>query len=153
MSQKSNGVQARFLFDFRYVKKYLTVNVMAGSKGSKYYDIFLDFSIDLKHKEDGNPILTEEHFELLLNVGEVGSLMAAAEKMKISYRKAWELVRQSEKTLAFQLIEKHRGGKDGGNSVLTAEGARLIEAYKELRVEFDASVKRIVKDFFKKINE
>ena len=121
---------------------------MAGSKGSKYYDIFLDFSIDLKHKEDGNPILTEEHFELLLNVGEVGSLMAAAEKMKISYRKAWELVRQSEKTLAFQLIEK-----DGGNSVLTAEGARLIEAYKELRVEFDASVKRIVKDFFKKINE
>ena len=126
---------------------------MAGSKGSKYYDIFLDFAIFLKHKDDGHPILTEEHFELLLNIGELGSLAASAEKMEISYRKAWELVRQSEKTLGFALIEKHRGGKDGGNSELTIEGKRLIDAYKSLRVEFDASVKRIVKDFFHTINQ
>jgi molybdate transport system regulatory protein len=126
---------------------------MAGPKGSKYYDIFLDFAIFLKHKEDNHPILHEEHFELLLNIAELGSLAASAEKMKISYRKAWELVRQSEKTLGFQLIEKHRGGRDGGNSVLTEDGAKLIEAYKELRVEFDASVKRIVKDFFQAINK
>jgi len=125
---------------------------MAGPKGSKYYDIFLDFSIFLKHKEDGHPVLTEEHFELLLHIGELGSLAASAEKMKISYRKAWELVRQSEKTLGFQLIEKHRGGRDGGNSVLTTEGKKLIDAYRELRVEFDTSVKRIVKDFFQTIN-
>jgi len=125
---------------------------MAGSKGSKYYDIFLDFSIFLKHKDDGHPVLSEEHFELMLNIGELGSLAASAEKMKISYRKAWELVRQSEKTLGFVLIEKHRGGKDGGNSTLSADGLKLVEAYKELRVEFDASAKRIVKDFFKTIN-
>lgn len=140
------------LLGYRYAKKYITLAFMAGTKGSKYYDIFLDFSIFLKHKEDGHPVLTEEHFELLLNIGELGSLMASAEKMKISYRKAWGLVRQSEKTLGFQLIEKHRGGKDGGSSFLTREGSNLIEAYKELRVEFDASVKRIVKDFFQRIN-
>lgn len=125
---------------------------MAGSKGSKYYDIFLDFSIFLKHKEDGHPVLTEEHFELMLNIGALGSLAASAEKMKISYRKAWELVRQSEKTLGFVLIEKHRGGKDGGNSTLSADGLKLVEAYKELRTEFDASAKRIVKEFFRTIN-
>ncbi len=125
---------------------------MAGPKGSKYYDIFLDFSVDLKHKEDGHPILTEEHFELLLHIGDLGSLVASAEKMKISYRKAWELVRQSEKTLGFQLIEKHRGGRDGGNSTLTPEGKKLVDAYRELRTEFDTSVKRLVKDFFHKIN-
>ncbi len=126
---------------------------MAGTKGSKYYDIFLDFAIFLKHKEDGHPVLTEEHFELLLYIAELGSLAASAEKMKISYRKAWELVRQSEKTLGFQLIEKHRGGRDGGNSNLTEEGQKLMEGYKALRVEFDASVKRIVKDFFQTINK
>jgi molybdate transport system regulatory protein len=126
---------------------------MAGPKGSKYYDIFLDFAIYLKHNRDDHPVLTEEHFELLLYVGELGSLVASAEKMKVSYRKAWELVRQSEKTLGFQLIEKHRGGRDGGNSVLTKDGKKLIEAYKELRVEFDSSVKRIVKDFFQTINK
>lgn len=126
---------------------------MAGSKGSKYYDIFLDFTISLKHKEDGHPVLTEEHFELLLFIGELGSLAASAEKIKISYRKAWELVRQSEKTLGFQLIEKHRGGRDGGNSILTPEGKKLIEAYKELKVKFDTSVKKLVKDFFQTINK
>ncbi len=126
---------------------------MAGPKGSKFYNINLDFSIFLKHREGGNPVLTEEHFELLINIGEYGSLVAAAEKMKISYRKAWGLLRQSEQTLGFPLIEKHRGGRDGGNSTLTATGQNLVESYKMLREEFDSSVKVIVKNFFHRINE
>ena len=126
---------------------------MAGPKGSKYYNIYLDFSIYLKHREDGNPVLTEEHFELLLNIGELGSLVATAERMQISYRKAWGLLRQSEQTLGFALIEKHRGGRDGGNTLLTEEGKNLVESYKALRVEFDSSVKVFVKNFFHRINE
>ncbi len=126
---------------------------MAGPKGSKYYNIYLDFSIYLKHREDGNPVLTEEHFELLLNIGELGSLAATAERMEISYRKAWGLLRQSEQTLGFALIEKHRGGRDGGNTLLTEEGKNLVESYKALRVEFDSSVKVFVKNFFHRINE
>ncbi len=126
---------------------------MAGPKGSKYYNIYLDFSIYLKHREDGNPVLTEEHFELLLNIGELGSLVATAERMQISYRKAWGLLRQSEQTLGFALIEKHRGGRDGGNTLLTEEGRNLVESYKALRVEFDSSVKVFVKNFFHRINE
>ncbi len=35
---------------------------MAGSKGSKYYDIFLDYSINLEHKSSGN-ILNPYKFE------------------------------------------------------------------------------------------
>ncbi len=126
---------------------------MAGPKGSKYYNIYLDFSIYLKHREDGNPVLTEEHFELLLNIGELGSLAATAERMQISYRKAWGLLQQSEQTLGFPLIEKHRGGRDGGNTLLTEEGRNLVESYKALRVEFDSSVKVFVKNFFHRINE
>jgi molybdate transport system regulatory protein len=126
---------------------------MAGPKGSKYYNIYLDFSIYLKNREDGNPVLTEEHFELLLNIGELGSLAATAERMQISYRKAWGLLRQSEQTLGFPLIEKHRGGRDGGNTLLTEEGKNLVESYKALRVEFDSSVKVFVKNFFHRINE
>ncbi|BDX38603.1 hypothetical protein CYCD_19580 [Tenuifilaceae bacterium CYCD] len=126
---------------------------MAGPKGSKYYNIYLDFSIHLKHREDGNPVLTEEHFELLLNIGELGSLAATAERMQISYRKAWGLLRQSEQTLGFPLLEKHRGGRDGGNTLLTDEGKNLVESYKALREEFDSSVKVFVKNFFHRINE
>ncbi len=98
-------------------------------------------------------MLTEEHFDLLLSIAELGSLMASAGRMGISYRKAWGLLRDSEKTLGLQLIEKHRGGRDGGKSVLTPDGASLVEAYRKLRSGFDASVKLLVKDFFRTINE
>ena len=74
---------------------------MAGPKGSKYYNIYLDFSIYLKHREDGNPVLSEEHFELLLNIGELGSLAATAERMQISYRKAWDCFSNRSKRLDF----------------------------------------------------
>ena len=53
----------------------------------------------------------------------------------------------------FALIEKHRGGRDGGNTLLTEEGRNLVESYKALRVEFDSSVKVFVKNFFHRINE
>lgn len=126
---------------------------MAGPKGSKYYDIFLDYEIFLKNKNEGHEVLTQEHFNLFMCIEELGSLVAASERLGMSYRKAWELVRQAESTLGFALIEKHRGGRDGGRSTLTDDGKNLIDAYRALRQEFDSSVKRIVKDFFQTINK
>lgn len=125
---------------------------MAGPKGSKYYDVFLDYEIFLKNRNVGFEVLKHEHFLLLMCVEEVGSLSSASEKLGMSYRKAWDLVKQSEETLGFPLIEKHRGGREGGSSQLTTEGKTLIDAYRALRQEFDNAAKRIVKDFFQTIN-
>ena len=125
---------------------------MAGSKGSKYYNIFLDYNIWLKRKDDESKVLTEEHLSLLNGIDKSGSLAAAATNLKISYRKAWGIIRDAESILGFHLIDKHRGGKSGGHSDLTEEGKSLLIAYREMREDFDASVKRIVKDFFQKIN-
>jgi len=126
---------------------------MAGPKGSKYYDVFLDYSIFLSREESKELVLTHEQFQLLLLIEEFGSLTAAAKKMDISYRKAWELVRQSELKLGFTLIDKSRGGRDGGHSTLNPDGKLLVDAYRQLRDEFDESVKRVVKKFFQTINK
>jgi hypothetical protein len=40
------------VFTYRLLRQ---TEAMAGHKGSKYYDIFLDFSVFLKHKEGGIP--------------------------------------------------------------------------------------------------
>lgn len=125
---------------------------MAGPKGSKYYDIFLEYSIFLNHRNEGCPVLTQEHFELLLAVERLESISAAAKEMGISYRKAWELLRRAEQQLGFPLVQKIRGGREGGYSMLTQDGKRLADSYSQLRTEFNDSIKRVVKNFFHTIN-
>lgn len=125
---------------------------MAGPKGSKYYDIFLKFKVWLENTQ-GESILGNGKFELIEGIDQLGSLKAAADKLGISYRKAWGMIRDAEEKLGFCLTEKHRGGQHGGNSVLTSEGKELIEAYKELLLEFDEAIYQITKKFFNKVNK
>jgi molybdate transport system regulatory protein len=125
---------------------------MAGTKGSKYYNIFLKFNVWLEDTK-GESILGNGKFELIEGIDQLGSLKAAADKMGISYRKAWGMIRDAEEKLGFCLTEKHRGGQHGGNSVLTPEGKELIEAYKELLLEFDEAIYQITKKFFNKVNK
>ena len=125
---------------------------MAGPKGSKYYDIFLKQQIQLVTRED-DTIINEEGFTLLTEIKKEQSIVAAARNMGISYRKAWGLLREIENVLGFQLVGKHRGGKDGGKTDLTIEGLELTNAYIELKAELEENVHDTVKNFFKRINK
>ena len=125
---------------------------MAGPKGSKYYNVFLKFKVWLENTDEES-ILGDGKFELIEGIDQLGSLKAAADKMGISYRKAWGMLKDAEEKLGFCLTDKHRGGQHGGNSVLTEEGKVLIEAYKELLVEFDEAIYQITKKFFNKVNK
>ncbi len=66
---------------------------------------------------------------LLQEIDRCGCLRQAARHLEVSYRKAWGDVKKAEECLGVQLIERSRGGKAGGQSILTAEGRRWIEAY------------------------
>jgi len=125
---------------------------MAGPKGSKYYDIFLKQQIQLVTKED-DTIINEEGFTLLTEIKKEQSIVAASRNMGISYRKAWGLLREIENVLGFQLVGKHRGGKDGGKTDLTSEGLELTNAYIDLKAELEENVHDTVKNFFKRINK
>ena len=124
---------------------------MAGPKGSKYYDIFLDYQISLEHKQKGN-ILDEYCFKLLKKIQETGSLKSAADELNVSYRKAWGNVEDIEQGLGFKLLERQRGGASGGKTLLTDDGEKLIEAHEALREEFNAAIKMITKKFFNALN-
>ncbi len=125
---------------------------MAGPKGSKYYNVFLDYHILLNHQEKGN-LVDEYKFTLLKSIQETGSLKAAADKLGVSYRKAWGNVEEIEQGLGFKLLERSRGGAQGGKTSLTPEGEKLLQAYQELRVEFDEAIHKITREFFHSINE
>lgn len=126
--------------------------IMAGSKGSKYYDIFLDYCIHLNHREKG-AIMKSEHFALLQTIDEINSLKEAAEKLGISYRKAWGHIKTMEEELGFSLVNRQRGGAQGGKTTLTEDGLKLINAYGELREEFNKAIHDMTRKFFHDLNQ
>jgi len=124
---------------------------MAGSLGSKYYNVFLNYKLSLEDKNDKS-LLNTEGFELLNSISSLNSIVAAAEEMGISYRKAWGIINTVEECLGFPLVIKHRGGADGGRTELSPEGQQLIDGYNELSAQFNNSISEIARKFFRKIN-
>ncbi|MFH1320138.1 MAG: LysR family transcriptional regulator [Bacteroidota bacterium] len=90
---------------------------------------------------------------LLKTIDKQGSLKAAAETLGISYRKAWGDINKTKNLLGFPLVEKHRGGKSGGNTFLTQDGKKLIKAYEQFHSDFSNSVQMAFKEFLKRLKK
>jgi molybdate transport system regulatory protein len=124
---------------------------MAGPKGSKYYNVFLDYKFWLETK-DGENVMGQGTQELIRQIKEEGSIQKAAEKTGISYRKAWGNIKKAEQLLGFSLVDKQRGGVGGGKTSISEEGEKLLAAFDELNAEFENAVHTIAKKFFHEIN-
>lgn len=80
-------------------------------------------------ERDGKIVLSAYRVRLLRLVEETGSLSEAAQRMGLSYRRAWGKVKEIEQNLGVPLLESSAGGAGGGGSRLSTEGRRLVEAY------------------------
>lgn len=47
----------------------------------------------------------------------------------IAYSKAWDMINSLERNLAFSVVERRRGGPDGGRTSLTERGTNFLLAY------------------------
>ncbi|MCF6365214.1 MAG: LysR family transcriptional regulator [Bacteroidales bacterium] len=125
---------------------------MAGSKGSKYFDVFLNYKFWLNTKA-GIEILNENTINILKDIDKEGSMQAAAAKNNVSYRKVWGDIKKAEETLNFCITEKKRGGKEGGKTLLTTDGKNMLKAFAELEDEFDKAIYNTAKKFFHSLNK
>ncbi len=66
---------------------------------------------------------------LLEAIQQTGSLQEAAKTLGMSYRKAWGDLEKAEACLQCKLIEKTRGGRGGGRTVLTEQGRGVTRAF------------------------
>lgn len=66
---------------------------------------------------------------LLHKVQELHSLRAAAMSIGMAYSKAWTILKTSQQSLGFKLLDFTTGGKNGGGARLTPEGENLLDAY------------------------
>jgi len=93
----------------------------------------LEPRIKLWVESDGRLVLSDYRVQLLRHVAETGSLAEAAQRMGLSYRRAWGKIREIERNLGATLVQSEVGGAGGGGSRLTPQGERLVALYQRFR--------------------
>jgi len=88
---------------------------------------------------------------LLEHIKAEESLRAASDALHISYRKAWGDLKKAQNALGVALIEQHRGGRQGGRTVLTEQGNRWLQAYGRFRREIEAAVQTSFERFLDEV--
>jgi len=76
-------------------------------------------------------------FQLLEQILVHESISEAARQLDMSYRKAWAMVKEMNQTSTKPLVDKQVGGLYGGRTIVTAEGKKWIERYRNLQRDFE----------------
>jgi molybdate transport system regulatory protein len=69
---------------------------------------------------------------LLERIAETGSISAAGKSMRMSYRRAWELVAELNAIFGRPLVVPKVGGRNGGGTVLTPLGKSVVRRYRSI---------------------
>ncbi len=80
--------------------------------------------------------------ELLERINDTGSISQAAKQMKMSYKKAWEIINAINTQAVRPLVVTQAGGSSGGGSMITAEAKEMITWYRLLRARFKAFLEK-----------
>jgi len=88
-----------------------------------------DLKLRLWLEREGKFIMSEGRAKLLRRIEELGSLSKAAKDMGMSYRHAWGVVKRISESAGGKVVESVRGGKIGGETMLTPFGRRLLQEY------------------------
>lgn len=70
--------------------------------------------------------------DLLEAIEATGSITEAAKSLGMSYRRAWLLLDELNRSLRLPAVDSAKGGQHGGGSALTDEGRRLIGLYRRI---------------------
>jgi molybdate transport system regulatory protein len=84
-----------------------------------------------------------ERIALLEAVGELGAISAAAKRLGLSYKGAWDGVQALNNLFDAPLIVASAGGKAGGAAQVTPRGHAVIKAFRDVEREIGAALSRL----------
>ncbi|UYO94552.1 TOBE domain-containing protein [Pollutimonas sp. M17] len=86
---------------------------------------------------------SEKRMALLTAISEEGSISAAARKIGLSYKAAWDAVDTMNNLAGEPLVLRSTGGQRGGGASLTARAQELIQLYQLLNKEHERFMARL----------
>ncbi len=101
--------------------------------------------------EDAEGVFGDGKWRMLKTIDTKGSLRAACQLLNISYRKAWGDLRKAEECLNVPLVEKQRGGIQGGQTVLTEQGKKWVKAYTRFRDDIEKAAEKAYEGHIKEL--
>lgn len=109
-----------------------------------------NFKIWISTSEEDS-IMSNGKWQILKAIDKHGSLRAATNELGIKYRKTWNDLKKVEDYFGFSLIEKARGGKNGGTTTLTKEGRNLVKAFDKFYNKIDSHIDEAFAEFKKEM--
>jgi molybdate transport system regulatory protein len=87
--------------------------------------------------------------DLLEAVREYGSISAAARSLGMSYRRAWLLIDELNRSLKSPATHSEQGGQSGGGCTLTPVGETIIHLYRDVEEEAGRSCAKQIAELMK----
>jgi len=84
---------------------------------------------------------------LLEHIAASGSLSQAARELKMSYRRAWQLLESLNGSFSERVAVTSKGGRGGGGAALTPLGTELVSQYRA----FDRDVQSRAARYFQEL--
>lgn len=78
--------------------------------------------------------------DLLEAIRDTGSIAAGGRRMGMSYKRAWELVRQLNAAFREPLVVPAKGGAHGGGATLTPLGGNVLAAYRRMQAKAEEAI-------------
>ncbi len=99
-------------------------------------------------EHNGRLAMGDYRLQILELIEADGSLAGAAERLNLSYRRAWGKVKEVESNRGRPLVISRVGGAGGGRTELTPEGRALLERYRTFQRRAGAAVNDIFRETF-----
>ena len=78
--------------------------------------------------------------DLLEAIDKAGSISQAARSMKLSYRRAWDMVETMNQSFKKPLVKSVTGGSKGGGAQLTDSGKKMIALFRSMEKQAEIAV-------------
>ncbi|QPJ64224.1 MAG: LysR family transcriptional regulator [Candidatus Nitrohelix vancouverensis] len=79
--------------------------------------------------------------DLLEAVDQTGSISQAARSLKLSYRRAWDMIHTMNQCFTSPLVAGAAGGKGGGGASLTPMGRRVVASYRAMEAQAESAIR------------
>lgn len=82
--------------------------------------------------ETGRPVFGTGKKDILEKIHQLGSIRAAAQDLKMSYRAVWGKIKTAEERLGLKLIQPVAGGGRDRGTILTPEALDLLNLFQTI---------------------